>query len=116
MDADAINHDIAVFLGWKRQRGTPPTYGGTYTPSGWISPTGKFQRELRNYAGNLNVIHEAEPALLTDAHIIGEWERHVRQITQRDGREGSGLYERIIRATAAQRAEAFLRTIGKWQD
>jgi hypothetical protein len=63
-------------------------------------------------------INEAEGFALRgwSADKISQWERHVRRITLTDGEEGSGLYERIIRATAHQRAEAFLCTIGKWRE
>ena len=71
-------------------------------------------RQIPDYLNDLNAMREVEYELRRSQ--IPEWERHVRQITHRDGEDDSGLYERIIRATAAQRAEAFLRTIGKWTE
>lgn len=68
--------------------------------------------QVPGFPADLNAMHEAEK-VLTRAQIP-EWEFNMREITLRDSAEGSGLYERLIRATASQRAEAFLRTIGKW--
>jgi len=61
---------------------------------------------IPNYAGCLNAMHEAEKTLNRDSRydLIG----------------GYGLYlvalEHNVSATARQRAEAFLRTIGKWEE
>ncbi len=57
-----------------------------------------------NYCTDLNVMHEAE-ATLTEDQL---W-RMAREIERNDE-------EWYFRATARQRAEAFLRTLGKWED
>jgi len=56
------------------------------------------------YLTDLNAMHEAEKVLIER----DEWANYERTLTKRH------LYP--IRATAAQRAEAFLRTLGKWTD
>lgn len=82
----------------------------------WRGHQDGYERRVPDYPSDLNACHEAEGMLLKDAQTIATWEQHIRNITLRDGREGSGLYERIIRATAPQRCEALLRTLGKWQE
>lgn len=69
-----------------------------------------------NYLSDLNAMHEAEEEMFGKCpeFLLSDWEWHLRNITQRDAREGSGLYERLARATAAQRAEAFLKTMNLW--
>lgn len=57
----------------------------------------------RNYLGDLNAMHEAEKTLSIDQR--GKY-AHLLLVTS----------EWSIAATAAQRAEAFLRVIGKWRD
>lgn len=69
-----------------------------------------------DFMHDLNAIHAAESKILTSQLSIAEYEHHVRQITLRDAAEGSGLYERLIRATATQRTEALLRTLKKWEE
>jgi hypothetical protein len=59
----------------------------------------------KDYVNNLNAMHEAEE------HLNGiEFHKYAMML---DDYEGS-LFG--MRATASQRAEAFLRTIGKWKE
>lgn len=70
---------------------------------------------LPDYLNDLNAMHEAEKTILTCA----PWwlyQKELRRVTLWDGVDGSDVVTRLIRATAAQRAEAFLRTIGKWTE
>lgn len=68
------------------------------------APSGKWG-PIPDYLNDLNAMHEAEKMLNSESgyHGIG----------------GYGLYlvalEHNVSATAAQRAEAFLRTTGKWE-
>jgi hypothetical protein len=61
---------------------------------------------LPDYLHDLNAMHEAEKVLCNQFNTIGEayW------------RNLSHVEPHPIYATAAQRAEAFLRTIGKWEE
>jgi len=59
---------------------------------------------VRDYCANLNAMHEAE-ATLTEDQL---W-RMAREIERNDE-------QWYFRATARQRAEAFLRTLGKWEE
>lgn len=62
-----------------------------------------------DYLTDLNAMHEAE---MTIANAKGEmpqaWYSHIVRICGSNGK--------AMRATAAQRREAFLRTLGLWQD
>ena len=70
-----------------------------------------YVRGCPEYVYDLNAMHEAEKVLTKDQLIEqAEW-------------IGACLNEMpikawviLLRATAAQRAEAFLRTVGKWED
>ena len=65
------------------------------------------------YTTCLNAMHEAEKML--KEHQWDEYERVLRLVC--DGCscfEGAG--KELLHATAAQRAEAFLRTIGEWEN
>lgn len=69
--------------------------------------------DVPDYLNDLNAMHEAEKTLTK------EQQRSFALILQ--GRQMGGMDYlaqdfRAIHATAAQRAEAFLRTIGKWED
>jgi hypothetical protein len=60
---------------------------------------------------DLNAMHEAEK-VLTAICEINAYITHLGTVL---GRGDKTLFE-FTHATAAQRAEAFLRTIGKWED
>lgn len=90
--------------------------------TGWLkgkhhSATGHWhQTYIPDYIHDLNASHEAE-GVLTD----NQWHRYViemEEIMERDAPESKrGNRERFfMNATASQRSEAFLRTIGKWKD
>jgi hypothetical protein len=63
---------------------------------------GPLHRDCPNYAGDLNTIHEAEERLTSG------------QICRYQGLLHKGVWWSAVHATAPQRAEALLRTIGKW--
>lgn len=73
------------------------------TPEGWDAHT---VHDLPDYLGCLNAMHEAEKVLNHD-QLLRYW-GHLMNIC--------GDRYRPILATAAQRAEAFLRTLGKWEE
>ena len=59
-----------------------------------------------NYCADLNAMHEAEKVLM-HADLLFEYGMHI-SIDHK--------YDCLLRATARQRAEAFLRTLGKWEE
>ena len=72
-------------------------------------------RQIPDYLNSLDAMHEAEK-VLTEKQRDGsdgymEW---LDWVVVRDGSKGRSWH--TAHATAAQRAEAFLRTIGKWDD
>mgnify|MGYP000895397431 CR=1 FL=1 len=69
---------------------------GIWSDNGWIP----------DYLNDLNAMHEAEK-------VLNEKQDHIMNDTLWDMCEGRKY---LWHATAAQRAEAFLRTIGKWEE
>jgi hypothetical protein len=70
-------------------------------------------RVCPDYLNDLNAMHEAERVLSRGEHYnqTGEFGLYLQNLDLvRCGR----LH--LIEATAAERAEAFLKTIGKWED
>jgi len=69
-----------------------------------------------DYLNDLNAMHEAVRAL--SKPDIATYEVFLAELVKADGvflrRCFTGEIAKISEATAAQRAEAFLRTIGKW--
>jgi hypothetical protein len=63
---------------------------------------------LPDYCNDLNAMHEAEK-VLEEKRLVWKYEMTLT----RNG--GNGFNWSKIHATALQRAEAFLKTLGKWQ-
>jgi hypothetical protein len=88
-----INVAIAEACGW-----TPDNRG-----LGWLSPHGYYAPEP-DYCKDLNAMHEAEKVLTT----FDEWDIYCVHL--------GDTQPSCAKATARQRAEAFLRTLGKWEE
>lgn len=67
---------------------------------------------LPDYLTDLNAMHEAEKVLTQEKQR--EFLGHLSCKTEGD--ELHTYHWNAVHATAAQRAEAFLRTLGKWED
>jgi hypothetical protein len=63
---------------------------------------------LPDYLNDLNAMHEAEKML-----SMGQLVQYGKLLNRMDLNFNYGYVEQVINATAAQRAEAFLKTIGK---
>jgi hypothetical protein len=91
-----INEAIATACGWRLK------------PNYWLTPEGHeaFGWDIPDYHKDLNAMHEAEKVLMDD------WQK------QKSYLEWLGWDDerRIWHSTARQRAEAFLRTLNKWEE
>ena len=97
---------IAEACGWK------PDKRGL----GWLSPHGYYSPEP-DYLNDLNAMHEA--VSIFDYDQADQFEDHLCDICKRsnDEKENPAPWRfAVVNATATQRAEAFLRTIGKWEE
>ena len=79
----------------------------------WVRPDGMdHQTEwLPDYLNDLNAMHEAEMSQvdIEEGRFIVLFREYLHTILGHDG-------SLAIHATAAQRAEAFLRSLGKWEE
>jgi len=112
MTKEQINIAIAESLGWsifhRNDKGEIKS---------WKHPDGSIWQEpwvpLR-FTEDLNAIHEAEKSI-TDPRKMLDYFNHLSRYNDPDARSIQDSFN-IITATAAQRAEAYLRTIGKWNE
>ena len=76
-----------------------------------------FEHRLPDYPRDLNAMHDACKRLDIRQRVM--FYGHLYSIVQRELRmenyEDSSSFA-LVNATSGQRAEAFLRTIGKWKD
>jgi hypothetical protein len=100
---------IAEACGWKWERlWTGELHGKP------VGEQGPF-REVPDYLHDLNAMHEAEKILDFEQSELFEDELCEVTFKDNDGLENPLPYRfSVCHATAAQRAESFLRTIGKW--
>ena len=118
MTPDEINIAIAESVGWSRaiigtQSKSDPI------PRGWRTPKGSERTKLPDYYHDLNAIHEVEAGLDDDAHAkYRAWLAAVVSL-RTDTKMflmSKNEYRLWFSATAPQRCEAYLRTIGKWKE
>ena len=85
----------------------------------WRSPHGAKHEFPPDYANDLNAMHEAEKSLNPDQTY--DYGQFLARLTIGDEFDDEGFtpngfgYFAVVRATARQRAEAFLKTVGKWR-
>lgn len=108
---------IAEFCGWTPWKTVSPIDRATPITL-FEDGSGKVITELPDYITDLNAMHEAAMQLrLTSPLKYVKYHCAINAIVKafNDGREDQ-LSISAHDATAAQRAEAFLRTIGKWEE
>lgn len=102
MKPEQIRIAIAEACGWKRH-----AYG-----LGWYKgkhPALMSGRAIPDYLNDLNAMHEAEKVLTDEQGVLyGSILAHIRTRFT----DSKWMWH----ADASQRAEAFLRTIGKWKE
>ena len=80
--------------------------GGTHR---WdLDGSRSLGNDIPDYPNDLNAMHEAEKVCLDQDYLENFYNSHLLDAT-------NDADERWWMATAAQRAEAFLKTIGKWE-
>lgn len=92
MTDEQINKAIAEACGICHVAKVVPMYK---TAEGWVI-------DCPNFCSDLNAMHDAEKTLDEE-----QWHDYVEHV--------GGTWEQAMHATARQRAEAFLRTLGKWE-
>jgi len=104
---------IAEFHGWKDvwldgedARGNPP--------SGISNPNVRLNYLVPDYANDLNAMHEAEKRL--NVNQLSEYADQMDKICVPVHICPLTHWSAVTMATAIQRSEALLRTIGKWKD
>jgi hypothetical protein len=106
---------IAEACGWKNvDAGSGRVWGITTRHKGTPSEFDVCV-DVPNYPFDLNAMHEAEKVLTNEQDL--EYSEALEQVVgARFGCNNAEDMRRLRSATAAQRAEAFLRTIGKWEE
>ena len=116
-----INTAISAACGWKP---CEQCLRNGYKDQ-WRPPSGdgcEHVSELPNYCHNLNMIWSAEETLTEpqqDAFLDHLWDAIWLPVVAEYNPSNptrAGKLWMMVHSTARQRAEAFLRTIGKWRD
>jgi hypothetical protein len=114
MNTDKQRIAIAEACGWKCPCGFKEAFAC------WVRPSAmEHQTEwLPDYLVDLNAMHEAEKVLTPKyqpAKGESQWSDYLAWLGFCGENKTREVYE-CVTATAAQRAEAFLRTLGKWEE
>jgi hypothetical protein len=123
MDKDKQRIAIAEACGWEFTKVKGEFCFVSIDPEGAAYRTNFGELEhLPDYLNDLNAMHEAEKVLTDeqffdwskDKHTDMSYNGHLFRIVDRATTPARPC--RYHSASAAQRAEAFLRTIGKWEE
>jgi hypothetical protein len=107
MNEDKHRIALAEACGWTWKPGYVTPYGADRPLNIWFAPNGKAAKSgPPDYPNDLNAMHEAEKTALPKNKRT-EYHETLYKIC--------GGLSNAIDATAAQRFEALLRTIGKWE-
>lgn len=117
MSSDEQRIAIAEACGWVREYADVQTWNaGLNSYKGGYEPirTMLFRRKekcfraenLPDYLADLNAMHEAEIFIRKDHDVYGLYLQHLNRTAP----------ECRVHASAEQKAEAFLRAIGKWEE
>jgi hypothetical protein len=106
MTDEQINAAIAEACGWKAVcvDGDSGFYKG-------FDNGAELRPDFPDYCTDLNAMHEAEKMLAPK-----NWDRFSENWWNYYHHLLDGDVQKTIHATARQRAEAFLRTLGKWEE
>lgn len=99
-----INEAIAIACGWRKEE---DVWFWTHDGIDFTS------WETLDYCGCLNAMHEAEMVLTKDRN---SYLTTLAGLVETDHLRGLDADWPWVCATARQRAEAFLRTLGKWEE
>lgn len=105
MSIEQINAAIAEACGWKEVRvnGDAGIYKG-------FDNGAELRPDIPDYCNDLNAMAEAEKHISQDI-----WNVYINQLAKVTGAEES-TDPSFLCAPARQRAEAFLRALGKWEE
>lgn len=127
MTDEQINIAIAESLGWKvrwQNQGGAPTlenkpaghcWAVWTNPNGWGLDSNYDPIFPPNYTSDLNACHEFEQTLGGNPLIYNQQDFYTRELGL-IVKQGLAECWTIATATACQRCEAYLRTIGKWKE
>jgi len=99
MTNEQINKAIAETCGWIDRPTCTDFLGNPLLPP--------------DYCNDLNAMHEAEKYMISNLRLLDFWQfaEELKRIVSANLGDDS-----YIHATARQRAEAFLKTLGKWEE
>ena len=110
MTNEQINISIAETCGWNsiREQDYDHGYSGDDVRQMWVglNPDSDEFEQIPDYCNDLNAIHEVEK-ILSDQQASAYITTLCLEVQPEP---------KLYHATAAQRAEAFLRTLGKWEE
>jgi hypothetical protein len=118
MTPDEINRAIAESVGWK----FIPCHDdelGRATGESWLDPDGDTAFDCPNYHGDLNAIQGVVAESFTSNESLDAFAENLAVVIFGSYPDALLRYSdaaMMVNATAPQRCEAYLKTIGKWRD
>ena len=105
MKTEEQNKVIAEYCGWKLVTDDPDYHPYYISPKNDMFAVDAAYAWMPKYCSDLNAMHEAEKILFPKFEI--EWHNQLQNVC-------GGSWRIMLNSSAAQRAEAFLRTLNLW--
>ena len=118
MTDDQINAAIAEVCGWTDIHDSGPWHNHKlwgYPPE-LQGQGGNAYKYMPDYCKDLNAMRQAEMVALGGSTAWLEFAVNLMRVLEAEQMSELDGMTRILQATARQRAEAFLRTVGKWKE
>ena len=121
MTDEQINIAIAESLGWTNCRLVIKGAGGgtRYPTAHGMPPNRKYESSCPNYTSDLNACHEFESEIIySNDRLPKKYTQQIKSAICREAgvKKAQMDFDLCITATARQRCEAYLRTLGRWKD
>jgi len=111
---EEINEAIALQLGWAKCA-CGDIRCGVWFPRGTSHPN-EAELGVPSFCKDLNAMRQAEMVALGGSTAWLEFAVNLMRVLEAEQMSELDGMTRILQATARQRAEAFLRTVGKWKE
>ena len=112
---------IAEACGWTAEQNSNGYWRAVNKKHGnavelWLSEQNVWSLGIPDYLNDLNAMHEAINTL-DQIQMMEFYNNHIYDVVCNNRTSYSGMdHANVCNATAAQRAEAFLKTLGLWEE
>lgn len=116
MTTSKINEVIATSLGWKIIPAGKDSFGVNHVELANRGHETTTSDKLPNYTSDLNACHEMEEVLHSNYKMQQVYMSNLKDVCYRTKHSGQTIEFAMTNADGPQRCEAYLKTLGLWEE